>query len=114
MRTEEDSVPKMVLLTPLPVVKVSDDIRISDYSDVYESGIVLSGRGLGYGVGYNGVEKKLMGGGDNEAAMVVSRPIERKDSMEGRSSNHEIEKNKSYKEREKRKVKEEREERREK
>ena len=73
-RTEEDPAPEMVPLTPVPVVKVSDD--------VYESGVVLSGGGLGYSVGYDAAEKKVMDGGDDEAAVVASRPVERKDSME--------------------------------
>ena len=98
----------------MPVVKVSDDVQISDYSDVYESGVVLNGGGLRYSVGYDAAEKKVMDGGEDEAAVDVSRPVERKDSMEGRSSNHEIERNRSYGEREKRKVRVEREERREK
>ncbi|KAK9992738.1 hypothetical protein SO802_027723 [Lithocarpus litseifolius] len=44
--------------------------------------VVLSGGGLGYSVGYDAAEKKVMDGNDDEAAVVVSRPIERKDSME--------------------------------
>ena len=78
MRIEEDSAPEMITLTPVPVVKVSDDVRINDYSDVYENGVFLSGGGLGYSVGYDAVEKKVM----DEAKVVASRPVERKDSME--------------------------------
>ena len=54
--------------------------------------VVLSGRGLGYSVGYDVVEKKVMDGGDDEAAVVVSRPVERKDSMELSFLNNENEK----------------------
>ena len=72
----------MVPLTPVPVVKVSDEVRIRDYSDVYESGVGLSGGGLGYSVGYDAAEKKVMDGVDDEAAVAASRPLERRDSME--------------------------------
>ena len=81
-RTEEDPAPEMVPLTPVPVVKVSDEVRIRDYSDVYESGVGLSGGGLGYSVGYDAAEKKVMDSVDDEAAVAASRPLERRDSME--------------------------------
>ena len=92
MRTEEDSAPEMILLTPVLVVKVSDDVWISDYSDVYENGVVLSGGGLGYSVGYDAAEKKVMDNDDDEAKVVASRPVKRKDSMELSFLNNENEK----------------------
>ncbi|KAK7841665.1 hypothetical protein CFP56_015080 [Quercus suber] len=82
----------MVPLTPMPVVKVSNDVRISDYSDVYENDVVLSDEGLGYSVGYDAAEKKVMDDGDDEAKMVASRLVERKDSMELSFLNNENEK----------------------
>ncbi|KAF3958743.1 hypothetical protein CMV_016377 [Castanea mollissima] len=91
-RTDKDPAPEMVPLTPVPVVKVSDDVRISDYSDMFENGVVLSGGGLGYSVGYDATEKKVMDGGEDDAAVVVSRPVERKDSMELSFLNNENEK----------------------
>ena len=91
-RTEEDPAPEMVPLTPVPVVKDSDEERISDYSDVYESGVGLSGGGLGYSVGYDAAEKKVMDGVDDEAAVAASRPVERRDSMELSFLNNENEK----------------------
>ena len=44
--------------------------------------VVLSGGGLGQSVGYDVAEKKVMDNGDDEATVVVSRLVERKDSME--------------------------------
>ena len=54
--------------------------------------VVLSGGGLGHSVGYDAAEKKVMDSGDDEAAVVVSRPVERKDSMELSFLNKENEK----------------------
>ena len=73
-------------------VKVSDDVRINDYSDMYKNGVVLSGGGLGYSVGYDAAEKKVMDSGDDEATVVASRLVERKDSMELSFLNNENEK----------------------
>ena len=52
----------------------------------------MSSGGLGYNIGYDATEKKVMDSGDDEAKVVVLRPVERKDSMELSFLNNENEK----------------------